>query len=486
VVAFFFTRNIEKEYRSTAKLSTGFTVKKESKTATGNDDYWESQVSFDDFIEMMKSEPTASMVSYQLLLHDLSEGKAFRTSGPLSLSRSEQDSAKTMLHANLSSFKLMSSFDEFEKRIMGLLDKKDYNLAKWVKEGALRIDRMDDTDYIKVEFLSEDPFLSAFVVNALSQEAIRYNNSLNSTTPEDSVQFFETEVIKKKRDLDEKAERLRRRPVVKQDDSYDTERKAKLAELVGYQMRLREEERRANELSSSLRSTKARIAAYDQPAKPVNRSESQKNAKLVELQNKINELNKIYVDNGSSDKKLAGTISKLRDQLQIRKAKLDSESEKVVTQKIPDQLIEESKRTEFNYDQTESRILSLKGKINRLKSTYSTVSRTTEPDSTVVSSDREHNAAVKEYASAVEKLKEAKNKDQLVGQGVKLLIPGKPSADPDSAKALATMAMVMIGTFILCLARIILGEYFRATGFWPLIGPNRSTYRKFFSRRATL
>jgi len=361
-------------------------------------------------------------------------------------------------------------------------------LAKWVKEGALRIERMDDTDYIKVEFLSEDPFLSAFVVNALSQEAIRYNNSLNSTTPEDSVQFFETEVIKKKRDLDEKAERLRRRTVVKQDDSHDTERKAKLAELVGYQMRLREEESRANELSSSLRSIKSRIAAYDQPANPINHSESQKNAKLVELQNKINELNKIYVDNGSSDKKLAGTIGKLRDQLQIRKAKLDSESEKVVTQKVPDQLIEESKRTEFNYDQAESRILSLKGKINRLKSTYSTVSttRAADPDPTVVSTEREHDAAIKEYASAVEKLKEAKNKAQLVGQGVKLLIPGKPSADPDSAKALATMAMVMIGTFILCLARIILGEYFRATGFWPLIGPNRSTYRKFFSRRATL
>src|SRR5258706_8518332 len=193
VVAFFFTWNTKKEYKSTAELSTGFTmIPKERKAATGNDEFWESQVNFDNFIETMKSEPVGSMVSYQLLLHDLSEGRPFREIGPLPLSRTERDSAKIKLRENVASFKLMSTFDESENTLLGLLEKKNYNLSKWIDEGNLEIERIEDTDYIKVEFVSEDPFLSAFVVNTLSQEAIRYNNSLSETTPDDSdsVQFF--------------------------------------------------------------------------------------------------------------------------------------------------------------------------------------------------------------------------------------------------------------------------------------------------------
>jgi len=489
VVAYFFTWNIKKEYKSTARLSPGFAL---SKTAKGNEDYWESQVNFDSFIEIMKSEPVGSMVAYQLLLHDLHEGRPFRESGMPALSRSEQDSARSILQASMASFKLMSSYDEFESRLLGLLDKKRYNLPGWIDKGVLKIEWIEDTDYINVEFVSEDPFLSAYVVNSVSQEAIRYNNSLNNTLSEDSVQFFANEAVKKKKQLEEKTERLRKGNDNNQDEGPSKESGASLAELAAYQNRLREEENRANGLYLSLKNIKSKITGYEKAPTKITRAQPLKNDKLIALQNKINELNKIYVDNGSSDKALAGTISKLRDQLEKKKAKLELESNTADNsntadkQDPPEELIAESRKIESDYKQAESKIFSLRAKVNQLRSNSSKRPKTHFSDSTMASLERDHDAAFKEYAHAIEKLKNAKNKASIAGPRAKLIVPGKPSLEAESSKALAITVMAMIGTFILCLAKIILGEYFRATGFWPLIGPNSASYRKMFSRKSTV
>jgi len=494
--AYFFTWNIKKEYKSTAQLSTGFTLKKVNKAATGNDEYWDSQVNFDNFIEIMKSEPVGSMVSYQLLLHDLSEGRPFRETGLTSFSKPELDSARIKLRVNMASFKLMSSYDEFENRLMDLLDKKDYNVSKWIHEGILKIGRVEDSDYISVEFVSEDPFLSAFVVNAVSQETIRYNNSLDNTIPSDSVQFFADEAVKRKKELEAKTERLRIGNAGNNEnlpDGDDKERNEKLAKLAGYQMQLREEENRANGLYVSLKDIKSRIGEYEKLPAKVSHTAPPMNPKLVALQNKINELNKIYVDNGSSDKALAGTIGKLRDQLQLKKALLEVESknaEKPSTtdkQKPPDELIAESRKLESDYKQVESRVFSLRATVNQLRSNTPRPSRTVvSRDSLTASLEREHDKAFKEYARAVEKLKEAKNKALTAGPRTKLAVPGKPSPEPESSKAFAITALAMIGCCIFCLAKIILSEYRRATSFSPLIGQNKSLYRKIFSRKFTI
>ncbi len=492
--AYFFTWNIKKEYKSTAQLSTGFTLTKEGKAARGNDDYWDSQVNFDNFIEIMKSEPVGSMVSYQLLLHDLSEGRPFRETGLTSFSKPELDSARIRLRANMASFKLMSSFDEFENRLMDLLEKKDYNISKWIHEGILKIGRVEDTDYISVEFISEDPFLSAFVVNAVSQETIRYNNSLDNTFLPDSVQFFANEAVKRKKELEDKTERLRIGNAVNNEVLADGDDKERNAKLAGYQMQLREEENRANGLYVSLKNIKSRMAEYEKlPAKVSHAAAPPANPKLVALQNKINELNKIYVDNGSSDKALAGTISKLRDQLQLKKALLEVESknaEKPNTtdkQKPPDELIAESRKLESDYKQVESRVFSLRATVNKLRSNTPRPSRTViSRDSLTARLEREHDRAFKEYARAVEKLKGAKNKALTAGPRTKLAVPGKPSPEPESSKAFAITALAMIGCCIFCLTKIILSEYRRATSFSPLIGQNKSLYRKIFSRKFTI
>ncbi len=492
MVAYFFTRNIKKEYKSTAQLSTGFTLNKDSKAAKEDDDYWESQVNFDNFIEIMKSEPVGSMVSYQLLLHDLSGGRPFRESGPLLLSRSELDSARKKLQTNLRAFKLMSSFDEFENRLMGLLDKKGYDLSKWINEGILKIGRIEDTDYINVEFVAEDPFLSAFVVNAVSQEAIRYNNSLSNAVPEDSVQFFANEAVKKKKDLEEITERLRKSNAGSQDGSDDKEDESRLGQLAGYQARLREEENRANGLFISLKDVKSRIAAYEKLPNKVSHITPPRNDKLVELENKINELNKIYVDNGSSDKTLANTISKLRDQLKVKKTRFELESKNAdksnneAEAKPPEELLAESKKIESHYKQAESTIISLRAKVTQLRIRYPKPSKTGLRDLEVASLEHEHDRAFQQYGRAVEKLKEAKNKALTAGPRAKLAVPGKPSPEPESSKPFAITALTMIGCCIFCLARIGLGEYRRATSISPLMGQSKSSYRKVFSRKSII
>ena len=66
VAAYVFTRDIEKKYKSTAQLSTGFTTNNRIQITKENFDYWESKANFENLVEMMKSDLIGSMVSYNL------------------------------------------------------------------------------------------------------------------------------------------------------------------------------------------------------------------------------------------------------------------------------------------------------------------------------------------------------------------------------------------------------------------------------------
>lgn len=451
IASFLFTQNLEKKYKSSAQLSTGFTTNNKVQLTKENFDYWESRSNFENLVEMMKSELIGSMVTYSLLLHDLETEKPFRQNTEL-YQIEQSDSIISLLNKKIESFTLLSSYNEFESNIVELLNRKDYSFNKWIKDGALVISRIKDTDFVKVEFSSENPFLSAFVVNSLCKEYIRYYSLEKNAVTEESLLFFTSEVEKKRKQLEDKTSELNEYKNSSQVFNYDKESNSKLAQLTDYEIKLQAEENRVRGLAISLKSLETKINAIEESGEVTN------NSKLLELRNKINELNKIYIDKGSNNKELESKINELRGQLQLEMQK--SESNIASNDRKPKTLGElklEKEDVELEIAIANSNIESINKRINLLKGSVSTIG---SKEYIIASLERERENAFKDYTNSVERLNEIKSKSLIDVAGVKVMITGQPNPEPEPSKRLAIIAISVMGALSLCIGFFVTIEYF--------------------------
>lgn len=451
ISAYFFTQNIEKKYKSTAHLATGFTTKNRLQIANENLDYWESKSKFENLVELMKSDLVGSMVAYKLLLNDLNEPTPF-SENDFDFTEVEIDSIKGTLQRHIDSFELLSSYNQFENEIIDILNKKYYNPAAWIKDGNLMISRIRDTDFVKVEFTSKDPFLSAFVVNELCEEYIRYNSEIDNAVAKESLSFLASEVEKKKRDLDEKTKLLNDFKNSSHVYNYEIASNSNLAQLTEYEIKLQEEENKLNGLMLSLKSLDSKIASFSGEA------EFTDNTKVIELRSKINEVNKLYVDGGANDPDLAELLGRLRTQLQIEMRKLDAVG--MTGERKPKTLSElksEKDDIELQIAISNSNLVSIRSKINSLRGNVSTIG---SKESTILSLERERENAYKDYSSYVEKLNEARSKSLINNSGIKVMITGQPNSKPEPSKRFIFIALAIMASFSLCVGSILLMEFF--------------------------
>ena len=166
VAAFLFTADYQRTYKSSAQISTGFTISPEVQITTERFNLFEVDVKFNNLIETMNSPRVMSLVSYNLLLHDLKESEnAFRRPGVEDKDIQEQlvqiDNAGVIesLQPKLDSMKLLNNYHPNDKGILELLEIYEYDYES-LKE-MLNISRVKNTDYVSVVGYSENPFLSS-------------------------------------------------------------------------------------------------------------------------------------------------------------------------------------------------------------------------------------------------------------------------------------------------------------------------------------
>ena len=76
--AFYFISQMDKKFKSTAQIATGFTTDDAVKLNDGPSNPFDINTNFNNIIESMNSVPVLSLVSYRLVLHDLESDQTFR------------------------------------------------------------------------------------------------------------------------------------------------------------------------------------------------------------------------------------------------------------------------------------------------------------------------------------------------------------------------------------------------------------------------
>ena len=179
-------------YESKAQYSTGFTVEK-VKLSEGSSiaDLYAADTKFDNVIETFKSPRVIGMISYKLLLHDLDNpATAWRHLSAKQQQSKEnklvnREEVRQILLDKINKNELLKSGDEKERRIIEFL--KLYNYDYYSIIGHLFINRVNKTDYLDIVYRSENPELSAWLVNAMGVEFINYYKNLSFQRTEENV-----------------------------------------------------------------------------------------------------------------------------------------------------------------------------------------------------------------------------------------------------------------------------------------------------------
>ncbi len=450
VVTYFLTSGIPNRYKSTAQLTTGFTTNDQITISNEGGSIRDAGVKFNNLIETMKSELVLSLVSYQLMLHDLTDPSPFRKFDPKThraLSAEEIQESISICKSKLEKMELLSSFDPKERRLLDLFT--SYGYSNWQMLGDLVITRVKDTDYIKIQYTSEDPILSAFLVNTLSEEYIRFDNDIKSSRSGQSVTFFENLSKEKKKILDDKTQLLNSYKSSNNVINYAVETTSRISQISSYELA-------RNEAISKIQAIRLSIANVNKKLAGSNTEQTNNtsNSKILQIKNKIEELTKIYNDGGASDANLHKTITDLRYELQVEMDRLSNSEGSAGQSQAGIRLDLEAKKNQYELELeiAEANLASINSTLSTLNNSVSGIANK-EVTISVLAGEVEN--ATKEYNEALDRYNTEKNKALVASSPIRLVISGQPNGYPEPSKRWALVGFSSAASFALCILSII-------------------------------
>ena len=448
-IAFFFTYEKAGKYKSVAVIKASI-PEEPSKTKTLKDVQEPAQY-YENMAATMKTELMTSMVSYRLLLHDLGKTVAFRPPA-IQYSETKKEQIQKVLEKKLASFELLSGTVPAEATVAQIIHNMDYDAARWVRDGEMTVEHKPQTNKIEVATSTDDPFLSAFASNALSQEYIRYETFIVGPAPaSDSVGYYRQEVDRLRKNMEAKAGELSEISKSKSSPVDDIRfRRLKQNKISEYEMRIVEEEWELNSLREQLaKAERPQANEVQQPATDV-----ASNAKIQAARKKIDQLSSLYVQGGSKDKKLDSIINVLRKQVNDEAVRLQMASQKSAAATPSPNPERDMIRSRIQ--RHEQAIASLRNDIRKIKNTTNTSGNTVSNESAVAQLTKEQEMATSEYNTALTHLKTLEGKSNSPSTGrvnhhLILKTKALPSAEPESPWAMLIVISAFAGTLAICI-----------------------------------
>ncbi len=457
LAAFFLTQNTKPQYKSIAQLSTGFTVTEDIKLSEDNFNISQIDVKFNNTIENITSQKVLSQISYLLIIHDLNSKKPFRTLDKKEKAVLGEINTSELLNqylGKLDSLHVLNPSIPIENKMIQLLKAYKYDLESILKD--LSVVRFQRTDYINISFKSENPELSAFVVNNLISEFERYFKTFRKERSNESRSSLDSLVDKKKQELDNlvafKSKFLN--DSAASDPMLETSRQQQinqfetsLAEEIGRSQNLKYLISQLNqqiENAKSLKSTKTNINTGT-------------NDEYVILRKQYNDLYAEYVSKGSNDPSMKSRLDNLQKQMEdkVPSAEIIPQSDNGPANNIHiDGLIQRKIEAEGQLKSAEVKIAFYQRSINQLKGLANGQGITS---GSLVQIDKEIEIATTEYIEVKDKLNIALNMNEGSASNFKQTIFGQPAFKPEPSKRILVLAMSGLSAFLVsCLVLIFL------------------------------
>lgn len=454
IAAFFFVINKEKLYESIAQYSTGFTVQQVSLVNDESDAY-KTDIKFNNVLQTFTSPKVIGMLSYNLMLHDLVNPEvAYRKIDEKKKNLPQYtivnpERAKQILQTKIANLELLTTYSEEDKHLIEYLKLFDYDYLSI--NSRLFINRIPRTDYLTIVFRSENPNLSAYVVNKLGDEFLRFYNSISSTRTSESVEKISGVVDQKKREVDSITERLRREKSSQGALNPADLSKSAMETVKELNSKLADEESSKNKIYYQLRSVQRQLSSLGTSSSGSSGNNSGNNYDIVRIKNRIRELS-----TRKDDPQVSEQISKLQDELNQKQASLNTGS--VSSQEsLRMELSGKKADLEEELNASDVTVRYLNSEIRK----YASMSNFgAGSDVTIDALRSEVDIANREYSAVKSKYMEAEGAKETPNINFKQTLVGQPAVLPEPSYFILTLGVSGISMLALSSLLFILLEIF--------------------------
>jgi succinoglycan biosynthesis transport protein ExoP len=322
IITFFLVRNQPNLYTSQAKISTGI-VDHTKKDLTDLINPQESEINqdFSNLMEMMRSKKSLDQVSYKLILHDLTNKQPYRKPSPLfeTLNANARQHAIQVYTDLYNKRQALSLFDPDQQGLYKLMTSMHYDDQSILR--TLLIYRIQNSDYIEVQFDSDNADLSAVVVNDVCAEFINYYSEQIKENQTKSIDFWKDLLQAKADTMNKRMAELRAYKIKNHVLNLNEKAKSVYGQMSDF-------ETRREEVNKTIQATQAAIDNIDKQFDPTDRKyfESSKTAvsqQILSNRAQLQLLNDEYVQSNfnpkyklqidSVTKAISGQIQQLSD-----------------------------------------------------------------------------------------------------------------------------------------------------------------------------
>jgi len=450
LLTFLLTFGYKKTYKSTAQLSTGYTVSSQVDPTNERFNLFEIDVKFNNLIETFNSPRVLSLAAYETLIHDLNNPKkAFRKidiedKEKLNFEGLNKDSLVNQLAAKIDSIKLLDPYSGPDQRIQEILELHGYDIQSLKKN--ITVNRVKNTDFVSITAYTENPNLSAFLVNSIGEQFLRFNYIMVAARSDETVQSLEKLVQQKRKELDNKLEQLRRYKSSNQVLDFTIESESKIAKIAEYETKRQDEIKNKRALQTQLSDINARINSANES------KGSNTYNRITDLSREIGELNQRYINTGSSDPVLRDSLNMLRGLYQ----NLVSSSSPKTDNLSLDELQDKKREIQVELNISDQNINAIDEILSNLKRN---VGGYASKEATISQLEREVELASEEYRNTQEKYNKSLDVAASRDSDMKIVLYGQPATDPEPSKRLIVTGLSTFSTLILVILIFLFVEY---------------------------
>ncbi|MGN6213165.1 GumC family protein [Parafilimonas sp.] len=458
-IAWYFTKDQPSEYRSIAQVSTGFTTN-DVVSVNGENNFFEADTKFNNAIVTFTSPTVMSLLSYSVILHDLENpSQAFRN---LSNEQKQSDvykavdinHAKEVFNGKLNSMSVLTSYKPEEKKLIEFLRLYGYDYGSLASN--LNVYRLERTDYIQIDYRSENPELSAFVVNNVYKDFVRYYKFIRTERTSESIDTLQSLLERKRQDRMEANQKIASTGLMNVDDA----NKSSFDLISSLQQTLDEEQDKLTTSQISLRSVNKQLGNAGGPAATVDNSE------VLKLRNQMNAANQQYLNSGSTDQDALNRYNDLKAQYQNKIKSVGAATGGGSSLLDKSTLLQRKSDLEVSIEAAKLHIASLQGKINQLKgSVSSAASRSAQAQSLSKDAD----LSDKEYLDLLQKYNTAVDQSNAAVNNFHQILVGQPAIEPEPSKRLLIVGMAGMAVMVCSILIIVFLTYLDASVKTPTI-----------------
>ena len=441
------TKNLPQSYSSKARMATGLVDQTEAQVLDSKSDPQESKINleFATLIQSMQLKKIFDQVSYQLMLHDLTNKETFRKKSKFLSSLNKKDINHTVeiLNAKYKEREALDLSIDNQKAIDKLIESMGYDYGSLSTK--VSIYRVSNSDFLDLTIDGDNPQFCAFVLNTLCSEFVTYYTQIVRETHVKGVNFLENLLEQKRDTMNEKMQVLKDYKIKNRVLNLNEQAASIYTQIADYESR---KELTTKDIVAFTGAIKGIDAKFDPSDRAYIESTFIKiNTEIMATKEILKHYSEAYIKSGY-DRKLKVKIDSLQSVLTAQITQLTdkyiinpmSAKENLVTQKLSLQV---------QLDIAKNSISTYEAEIVRLNKRYDML----VPHEAVIQSyETEVDIASKEYIEILQKYNQSTLESNITPRlkQIELAVPG-PAAPSKKNLLIAVSGIVPIVLYVIVL-----------------------------------